>query len=223
MLPDGTVNPGEMTSFNHYTLGAVAGLTAASPGYRDIVFRPRPGGGITWAGAAHESPYGRVAIRSELHATGIEVQTTGTDRPQRRNWPRPQPCSRPERAIAAARPAVRRLPVSAWADPRCHPVIPAVVNQVAPKKLHNTGASADEVGAGEPPGVTAGGRGLSRTAGLSMTHLREVTSPGRTDCLPGLAVVTFGNRAGTAPHGCEAAPARWATGPQGSGLAARSA
>ena len=24
MLPDGTVNPGEMTSFNHYALGAVA-------------------------------------------------------------------------------------------------------------------------------------------------------------------------------------------------------
>ena len=24
MLPDGTINPGEMTSFNHYALGAVA-------------------------------------------------------------------------------------------------------------------------------------------------------------------------------------------------------
>ncbi|WSQ13065.1 glycoside hydrolase family 78 protein [Streptomyces sp. NBC_01231] len=84
MLPDGTVNPGEMTSFNHYALGAiaqwlhttVAGLTAASPGYRDIVFRPRPGGGITSAAAAHESPYGRVAIRWELHASGIKVHTT---------------------------------------------------------------------------------------------------------------------------------------------------
>jgi alpha-L-rhamnosidase len=84
MLPDGTVNPGQMTSFNHYALGAiaqwlhatVAGLNAAAPGYRDVVFRPRPGGGITWAAAAHESPYGRVAIRWQVHARGIEVQTT---------------------------------------------------------------------------------------------------------------------------------------------------
>ena len=28
MLPDGTINPGEMTSFNHYALGAVVGLDA---------------------------------------------------------------------------------------------------------------------------------------------------------------------------------------------------
>ena len=84
MLPDGTLNPGEMTSFNHYALGTitqwlhttVAALTIASPGYRDIVFRPRPGGGITWAVAVHESPYGRVAIRWEQHASGITVHTT---------------------------------------------------------------------------------------------------------------------------------------------------
>lgn len=96
MLPDGTVNPGEMTSFNHYALGAVAqwlhttvaGLTAASPGYRDIVFRPRPGGGITWAAAAHETPYGRVAIRWELHTSGIEVRTTvPTGASARIDWP----------------------------------------------------------------------------------------------------------------------------------------
>src|SRR5438067_10148526 len=84
MLPDGTVNPGEMTSFNHYALGAVAqwlhttvaGLSASAPGYRDIVFRPRPGGGISWASATHESPYGRVAIRWDLHADGLKVRTT---------------------------------------------------------------------------------------------------------------------------------------------------
>ncbi|MGA5200472.1 family 78 glycoside hydrolase catalytic domain [Streptomyces variegatus] len=96
MLPDGTVNPGEMTSFNHYALGAiaqwlhttVAGLTAASPGYRDIVFRPRPGGGITWASAAHESPYGGVAIRWDLHDSGIEVHTTvPTGATARIEWP----------------------------------------------------------------------------------------------------------------------------------------
>jgi len=29
MLPDGSINPGEMTSFNHYALGAVAGIVIA--------------------------------------------------------------------------------------------------------------------------------------------------------------------------------------------------
>jgi alpha-L-rhamnosidase len=96
MLPDGTVNPGDMTSFNHYALGAiaewlhttVAGLTAGAPGYRDIIFRPRPGGGITWATADHESPYGRVAIRWKLHHHGIEVQTTvPTGTRARIEWP----------------------------------------------------------------------------------------------------------------------------------------
>jgi alpha-L-rhamnosidase len=97
MLPDGNVNPGDMTSFNHYALGAiaqwlhstVAGLTAASPGYRDIVFRPRPGGGITWAKATHDSPYGRIGIRWDLHASGsLAVCTTvPTGTRARIEWP----------------------------------------------------------------------------------------------------------------------------------------
>ena len=49
LLPDGTVNPGEMTSFNHYALGAVAdwlhrtvaGLAPAAPGYRRLRIAPR--------------------------------------------------------------------------------------------------------------------------------------------------------------------------------------
>lgn len=66
LLPDGTVNPGEMTSFNHYALGAVAdflhrtvaGLAPAAPGYRRIRVAPRPGGGLTHAYARHLTPYG---------------------------------------------------------------------------------------------------------------------------------------------------------------------
>ena len=66
MLPDGSINPGEMTSFNHYALGAVAdwmhrtigGLTPTEPGYRRMEIRPRPGGGITHAQARHLTPYG---------------------------------------------------------------------------------------------------------------------------------------------------------------------
>jgi alpha-L-rhamnosidase len=66
LLPDGSVNPGEMTSFNHYALGAVAdwlhrtvaGLASAAPGYREIEIRPQIGGGLTYARAWHKTPYG---------------------------------------------------------------------------------------------------------------------------------------------------------------------
>ena len=50
LLPDGSVNPGEMTSFNHYALGAVAdwlhrvvaGLAPDAPGYARLRIAPRP-------------------------------------------------------------------------------------------------------------------------------------------------------------------------------------
>lgn len=66
MLPDGSINAGEMTSFNHYALGAVAdwmhrtigGLTPTEPGYRHMDIHPRPGGGLTHAKAQHRTPYG---------------------------------------------------------------------------------------------------------------------------------------------------------------------
>lgn len=70
MLPDGSINPGDMTSFNHYALGAVAewmhrtiaGLAPAAPGYRKIHIKPQPGSHLTHASATHVSPYGTVAV-----------------------------------------------------------------------------------------------------------------------------------------------------------------
>ncbi|MGW2570102.1 family 78 glycoside hydrolase catalytic domain [Streptomyces sp. NPDC001537] len=70
MLPDGSINPGEMTSFNHYALGAVAdwlhrtvaGLEAAEPGWRRLRIAPVPGGDLTYAKAAHDTPYGRAEV-----------------------------------------------------------------------------------------------------------------------------------------------------------------
>jgi alpha-L-rhamnosidase len=70
MMPDGSINPGEMTSFNHYALGAVAdwmhrvlgGLAPGAPGYRVINVAPQPGGGIAWATTAHLTPYGRAEV-----------------------------------------------------------------------------------------------------------------------------------------------------------------
>ncbi len=84
LRPDGTVNPGTMTSFNHYALGAVAGwlhrvvagLAPAAPGYREILLRPRPGGGLTSASAAHETPYGRAAIAWTLVGGELTVDVT---------------------------------------------------------------------------------------------------------------------------------------------------
>lgn len=65
---DGTVNPGSMTSFNHYALGAVAdwmhraivGIAPADPRYRAVAIRPQPGGGLTWASGRHDSSYGTI-------------------------------------------------------------------------------------------------------------------------------------------------------------------
>ncbi|MFF2452517.1 family 78 glycoside hydrolase catalytic domain [Isoptericola sp. NPDC058082] len=83
MLTDGTVNPGEMTSFNHYALGSVAdwlhrvvaGLAPLEPGYRTFRVAPRPGGGLTYASARHVTPYGaaEVAWRIEDGADGEEL------------------------------------------------------------------------------------------------------------------------------------------------------
>jgi alpha-L-rhamnosidase len=82
LLPDGSVNPGEMTSFNHYALGAigdwlqrsVAGLTPSAPGYRRLDIRPRPGGGLTSACARHRSPYGMAACCWKIEAGVITVE-----------------------------------------------------------------------------------------------------------------------------------------------------
>ena len=71
LLPDGTINRTEMTSFNHYALGAiadflhrvVAGLAPGSPGYRQLHVAPRPGGGLTHAAAALRTPYGDASVR----------------------------------------------------------------------------------------------------------------------------------------------------------------
>ncbi|WP_193103632.1 alpha-L-rhamnosidase [Brachybacterium sp. FME24] len=70
MLPDGSINPGEMTSFNHYALGAVAdwiyqvvlGIRPAEPGYRRLRIQPTPGPGIDWAKGAYDSAAGRIEV-----------------------------------------------------------------------------------------------------------------------------------------------------------------
>jgi alpha-L-rhamnosidase len=84
LLPDGSLNPGQMTSFNHYAFGAVAdwlhrtvaGLAPAEPGFRRIVIAPRPGGGLTHARAAHLTPYGLAEVSWHIDANELEVSAT---------------------------------------------------------------------------------------------------------------------------------------------------
>jgi alpha-L-rhamnosidase len=78
MLPDGTINPGEMTSFNHYALGAVAdwmhrtigGIAPLAPGYDRVLIAPRPGGGLSWAKGALDTRHGTIATDWSLDDVG---------------------------------------------------------------------------------------------------------------------------------------------------------
>lgn len=81
LLEDGSVNPGEMTSFNHYALGAVAdwlhrvlaGLSPAAPGYRRLTIAPTPLIGFAHAEAVHDTPYGRAESGWRSEAGSIVV------------------------------------------------------------------------------------------------------------------------------------------------------
>mgnify|MGYP002518106306 CR=1 FL=1 len=78
MLPDGNINPGQMTSFNHYALGAVCdwvyqvigGLRPAEPGYRSVLIKPIPGEGIDCACTELEAPVGRIFVAWQKEPDG---------------------------------------------------------------------------------------------------------------------------------------------------------
>jgi alpha-L-rhamnosidase len=84
--PDKGFQDAGMNSFNHYAYGAVGAwmyrsvagieLDPLNPGYRHIIFRPRPGGSITWAKASLETPQGEVAIHWKKNGESLEVNLT---------------------------------------------------------------------------------------------------------------------------------------------------
>lgn len=84
MLEDGTVNSGEMTSFNHYALGAVAdwlhrvvaGLSPIEPGYRTLLIAPKPLDRLESAEAILDSPYGRIRLLWEKQGSTLHVEAT---------------------------------------------------------------------------------------------------------------------------------------------------
>jgi alpha-L-rhamnosidase len=79
---DGSLNPGEMTSFNHYSLGsvadwlhrAVAGLAPAAPGYRRLRIAPEPLDQLDSARAEHETPYGRALVAWRRVGSSLVVE-----------------------------------------------------------------------------------------------------------------------------------------------------
>jgi alpha-L-rhamnosidase len=82
----GFQDPG-MNSFNHYSLGSVGewlfdtvagiGLDPKTPAYKQIIIRPRPGGGLTFAKAQFQSIHGKIVsdwkIRVGSFLFNIEV------------------------------------------------------------------------------------------------------------------------------------------------------
>ncbi|WOO85965.1 uncharacterized protein LOC62_07G009454 [Vanrija pseudolonga] len=84
MLPNGDINPGEMTSFNHYAFGSVAafmhrvigGLEELEPGWKTISVNPRPGGDITHASTSFLSPSGLVSCKWKLNADRNKLSAT---------------------------------------------------------------------------------------------------------------------------------------------------
>lgn len=83
LKPDGSMWSPDMNSFNHYAYGSVgewmhstvAGIAAVEggPGYRRILFEPRPGGGLTWARASLKTVHGLASIEWRLEGGEFRV------------------------------------------------------------------------------------------------------------------------------------------------------
>ena len=70
-----------MVSFNHYAPGAVgdflyrriAGIESASGGYRSFRIAPLMGGGIRWAKASVDTPFGVISSAWELAGNSFRI------------------------------------------------------------------------------------------------------------------------------------------------------
>lgn len=75
-----------MNSFNHYAYGAVgawmyhviAGIESdpEAPGYRRVIVRPQPGGGLTWARASLITPQGKLAVAWRCRGTRMTLDVS---------------------------------------------------------------------------------------------------------------------------------------------------
>ena len=104
-------------SLNHYSKGAVisflhrytAGIELLDdgPAYRHFRVRPRPGGGLTWAEAAHDSPYGRIESAWRMDGERLRAARCRARRHAGRGRPARRP--RPQRPIRASTPTAAPL------------------------------------------------------------------------------------------------------------------
>lgn len=84
MLANGDINPGEMTSFNHYALGSVAyflhayvgGIRPLEPGWKKVLIKPQPGGTITHAKVGYNSPYGQITCAWKIEDSKLKVNVS---------------------------------------------------------------------------------------------------------------------------------------------------
>ncbi|MGN9810422.1 family 78 glycoside hydrolase catalytic domain [Micromonospora sp. BQ11] len=82
--PNGEFNTPSMNSFNHYGLGSVGdflyrqvgGLSAGTPGYQSLLVAPRPGGGLTSAKSALETPYGQAVSDWSISGGTLTLRVT---------------------------------------------------------------------------------------------------------------------------------------------------
>jgi alpha-L-rhamnosidase len=87
MLPDGSLHPGDMTSFNHYALGSVAdwlylvvaGVRAGEPGFARVLVAPRPTRALGHVSLAFDSRAGRIAVHWQIDGDRFELTTTIPD------------------------------------------------------------------------------------------------------------------------------------------------
>jgi alpha-L-rhamnosidase len=80
--PDSTFQDAGMNSFNHYAYGAIgdwmyrvmAGINEGEPGYKKIVIKPHPGGGLTSAAADLQTYYGKVRSAWQLQGEQLQLE-----------------------------------------------------------------------------------------------------------------------------------------------------
>lgn len=80
---DGSLQDPAMNSFNHYAYGSVGewmysvmggiAIDPSAPGYRRVLIRPQPGGGLTHVAASHESMYGWIRCSWTIECDAIAI------------------------------------------------------------------------------------------------------------------------------------------------------
>ncbi len=84
ILPDGSFNPANMNSLNHYAYGSIGfwlytrlcGLNLIEPGYKKFAVAPRFMKGITWTELTYDSVYGEIKTAWRCEKGKITVDVT---------------------------------------------------------------------------------------------------------------------------------------------------